>query len=95
MISDANREKIDLWIAGAPELRRVESTETHRGWESVASEDGETVFEELDSGADEPLLELMAAWCERQTNKGAARPPVKTSGADETKRWVAVGKGRG
>jgi hypothetical protein len=46
MISDANREKIGLWIAGAPELRRVESTETHRGWESAASEDGETVYEE-------------------------------------------------
>lgn len=30
MITDANRQKIDLWIVGAPELRRIECTETRR-----------------------------------------------------------------
>jgi hypothetical protein len=96
MIDESKREKIDRWIAGAPDFRVVESNPTHDGWESVAREDGEIVYEELDLGSDEPLLNLMAAWCERQTKKVEPRPPVKTSGtdADDTRRWAAVAKDR-
>jgi hypothetical protein len=94
MIDESNRAKIDRWIAGAPDFRIVESNPTHHGWESVAREDGEIVYEELDVDTEEPLLDLMAAWCERQT-KVEPRPPVKTSAADETRRLRAVGKDRG
>jgi hypothetical protein len=94
MISDSNREKIDGWIAGAPDLRRVESTQIHCGWESIATEDGEHVYEEVDIDTDEPILNLLAAWCERQTKKLEPRPPVKTSGADDTRRITAMGKDR-
>jgi hypothetical protein len=93
MIDESNRAKIDRWIAGAPDFRIVESNPTHHGWESVAREDGEIVYEELDVGTEEPLLDLMAAWCERQT-KIEPRPPVKTSPADETRRLRAVSKDR-
>jgi hypothetical protein len=92
MIDESNREKIDRWIAGAPEFRVVESNRTHHGWKSVAREDGEIMYEELDLATDEPLLSSMAAWCERQTNQVEPRPPVKTSGtdADDTRRWAAA-----
>ena len=94
MLSDQNRVRIDAWIADSPEFRRVESEPlANDAWETKAIEDGQVVFEEVDVETDAPVLNLLAAWCERHT-KVAPKPPVKTTGADDTRRWRAVAKDR-
>jgi hypothetical protein len=59
----------------------VETTRNGGRWETQALEDGDVMYEETDFGADEPELNLLAAWCERQAKRVEPRPPVKTSGA--------------
>jgi hypothetical protein len=79
--SDETRAKIDLWIAIAPDTRLVETVPTCNGWTTQALEDGEVRYEETELGVEEPELQLLASWCERQVKKVEARPPVRTSGA--------------
>jgi len=74
--SEEDRAKIDQWVAEAPETRVVETTRNGSRWTTQAIEDGDILYEETDFG-DEPLLDLIAAWCVRQTKKPEARPPVK------------------
>ncbi len=83
--------KIDNWVDEAPEFRKVESEPlANDAWESRAIEDGQIVFEEVDIDTDQPVLNLLAAWCAQHT-KVEPRPPVKTSGqADETVRIQAM-----
>jgi hypothetical protein len=78
--TDANRTKIDLWVAIAPDTRVVETIRTGDRWTTQALEDGEIRYEETESGADEPELNQLAGWCEGQARKVEPRPPVKTSG---------------
>ena len=80
MPTDETRAKIDLWIAVSPDTRLVETTRNGDRWTTQALEDGEMRYEETELGADEPELELLAGWCERQAKKVDPRPPVKTSG---------------
>lgn len=80
MPTDANRQRIDQWIAVAPDTRTVETTREGGRSTTQALEDGEVRYEETDFTDDEPELNLLAAWCERQ-GKSVARPPVKTNGA--------------
>lgn len=80
MPTDENRAKIDTWVAAAPDTRVVETTHAGTRWTSRALEDGEVRYEETEVGRDEPELNLLAGWCERQVKKVDARPPVKTSG---------------
>jgi hypothetical protein len=79
--TDENRTKIDLWVAVAPDTRVVETTRAGDSWTTQALEDGEIRYEETESGADEPELNQLAGWCERQAKKVEPRPPVKTSAA--------------
>ncbi len=78
MPSDETRAKIDLWIAIAPDTRVVETTHTGDRWTTQALEDGQIRYEETELGRDEPELDLLGGWCERQAKKLAARPPVQT-----------------
>jgi len=78
--TDENRAKIDEWVAAASDSRVVETTRQGDRWTTQALEDGEVRYEETDFGGDEPLLDLLAAWCARQTRKVEPRPPAKTSG---------------
>jgi hypothetical protein len=75
-----NRARIDSWIAVAPDTRVVETTLTGNLWTAQALEDGEVRYEETEIGTEEPELEQLAHWCERQRAKLDPRPPVKTSG---------------
>ena len=79
MASDETRAKIDRWIAIAPDTRVVETTRTAGRQTTQALEDGEVRYEETEFGSDEPELELLAGWCERQAKKAEPRPPVKAS----------------
>jgi len=72
--------KIDRWIEVAPDTRLIETTPTGNGWTAQALEDGEVRYEETEFGGDEPELNLLAGWCERQAKKVDPRPPVKTIG---------------
>jgi len=81
MPTDENRAKVDQWIAVAPDNRVVETRRNRDRWETQALEDGDVVYEETDFGTDEPELNLLAAWCERQGKRAEPRPPVKTTGA--------------
>ncbi len=45
-----------------------------------ALEDGEVRYEETEFCGDEPELNLLARWCERQAKTIEPRPPAKTSG---------------
>jgi hypothetical protein len=58
----------------------VETTQNGNRWTTQALEDGEVRYEETDFGSDEPELNLLDAWCARQSKKVEPRPPVKTSG---------------
>ena len=78
--TDETRTKIDLWIAVAPENRIVETAHAGERWTTQALEDGEVRFEEIEFGSDDPELNLLASWCEREAKKVEPRPPVKTSG---------------
>jgi hypothetical protein len=78
--TDENRMKIDLWVAISPDTRVVETTHAGERWTTQALEDGEIRYEEIEFGADEPELNQLAGWCERQAKKVEPRPPVKTSG---------------
>lgn len=78
--TDDTRTKIDIWIAAAPDTRIVETKQTSDRWTTQALEDGEVRYEETEFGADEPELNLLARWCERQATKVGPRPPVKTVG---------------
>ena len=80
MPTDENRARIDAWVAEAPDNRVVETTQHGERWETQALEDGEVRYEETDLGVGEPELNLLAAWCERQSSRIEPRPPVKTSG---------------
>ena len=80
MPTDENRARIDLWVAVAPDTRIVETTQAGHRWTTQALEDGEVRFEEIEFGADEPELTLLAQWCEKQATRVEPRPPVKTSG---------------
>lgn len=79
--NDANKAKIDAWIALAPDTRVVETEQHGDRWTTQALEDGEVRYEETDFGVDEPELNLLAAWCARQSAKIEPRPPAKTTGA--------------
>jgi hypothetical protein len=78
--SAENRAKIDAWVGAAPDNRVVETVQRGDRWTTQALEDGEVRYEETEFGLDEPELNLLTAWCDRQM-KAAPRPPVKTSGA--------------
>ena len=78
MPSAEDRNRIDNWVALAPDTRIVESTQAGDRWTTQALEDGEIRYEETEFGSDEPELSLLAAWCERQC-KVPVRPPVKAS----------------
>ncbi len=78
MPSDIDCAKIDRWIAAAADNRLVETTRRGDFWHTQALEDGDVVYEETELGNDEPMMELLAAWCERRI-KVELRPPVKTS----------------
>jgi hypothetical protein len=78
--SDENRAKIDRWIAAPPDSRVVETTHSGDRWTTRALEDGHVRYEETDFGGDEPELNLIAQWCQRQAKQAEPRPPVKTSG---------------
>jgi hypothetical protein len=80
MPTDENRTKIDRWVAVAPDTRVVETTQLGDRWTTQALEDGEIRYQETEFGAEEPELNQLAAWCERQAKKVEPRPPVKTSG---------------
>jgi hypothetical protein len=57
---------IESWIDEAPELRRVETEPlANDAWETKAIQDGDVVYEEVEVNTDEPVLRLLAAWCER------------------------------
>jgi hypothetical protein len=79
--NDQNRARIDAWVAEAPDNRIVETTQLADRWVTQALEDGEVRYEETDFNVDEPELNLLAAWCARQSKQVEPRPPVKTSGA--------------
>ena len=94
MLHSSTRAKIDNWINEAPEFRRVESEPlANDAWETKALEDGQVVYEEVDLDTDEPVLYLLAQWCEQHT-KLEPRPPVKTTGADDTPRLRVGAKDR-
>jgi len=76
--TDENRTKIDLWIAAAPDTR-VETTLARDRCTTQALEDGEVRYEETEFGTDEPELNLLARWCEREAKKIDARPLAKAS----------------
>ncbi len=80
MATDETRAKIDAWVSAAPDSRVVETTREGDRWTTQALEDGEVRYEETDIGGDEPTLELLAAWCQRQGLGAAPRPPAKTTG---------------
>ncbi len=82
MLHPSTKASIDRWVNESPEFRRVETEPlANDAWESKAIEDGAVLFEEVDLETDEPVLRLLAAWCERQP-KLEPRPLVKTTGAD-------------
>jgi hypothetical protein len=62
------------------DTRVVETTQAGDRWTTQALEDGEVRYEEIEFGGDEPELNLLARWCERQAKIVEPRPPVKTSG---------------
>ncbi|MET0790223.1 MAG: hypothetical protein ABW061_01765 [Polyangiaceae bacterium] len=77
MLHPSTKAAIDRWINDAPEFRRVESQPlSNDAWETKAVEDGAVLFEEVDLDTDEPVLRLLAAWCDQQS-KIQPRPPVK------------------
>jgi hypothetical protein len=78
--TDENRTKIDRWVALAPDTRVVETTRSGGCCTTQALEDGEIRYEETEFGTDQPELNQLARWCERQTKQVEPRPPVKTSG---------------
>jgi hypothetical protein len=78
--TDESRARIDSWIAIAPDTRVVETTQAGERWKTQALEDGEVPYEGTEFGGDEPELNLLALWCERQANIVQPRPPAKTSG---------------
>lgn len=81
MLHPSVKVQIEKWIGEAPDSRRVESEAlAFDVWESKALEGGQVVYEEVDLDTDEPILHLLAAWCERQTEHGA-KPLAKTTGA--------------
>ena len=77
--TDENRARIDAWVALSPDTRVIETEQHGDRWTTQALEDGEVRYEETEL-REQPELNLLARWCERQT-KVEPRPPVKTSGA--------------
>lgn len=84
MPTDENRKRIDDWVAAAPDSRVVETTRAGDRWTTQALEDGEVRYEETDFG-EEPELDLLARWCERQ-GRVEPKPPVKTAPGDDLQR---------
>ena len=83
MLHPSTKAKIDRWINEAPEFRRVESEPlANDAWESKAIEDGAVVFEEVDLETDEPVLRLLAAWCDKQP-KLEPRPLAKAGSSSD------------
>lgn len=93
MLHPSVKAKIDNWINESPEFRRVETTPlASDAWESKAIEDGAVLYEEVDVETDEPILRLLAEWCERQPRLEPrplakagpyADADVKRTGSDE------------
>jgi len=78
------KASIDRWVNESPEFRRVESEPlANDAWETKAIEDGAVVFEEVELDTDEPLMRLLAAWCDRQP-KLEPRPLAKAGGVVDT-----------
>lgn len=75
MPSDRNRTSIYEWVAVAPDSRVIETARHGDCWTTQALEDGEVRYEETEFGREEPELNLIARWCERQVND------VRTSGS--------------
>lgn len=83
MLHPSIKAKIDRWLSEAPAARRIESAPLANDvWETKALEDGQVLYEEVDLDTDAPVLNLLAAWCERQ-ERTAPRPPVKAMAAIE------------
>lgn len=82
--TDENRTRIDAWVAFAPDNRLVETTRSGDCWTTQALEDGEVRYEEAEF-REEPELNLLARWCERQGKRAEPRPPVKASGVHALK----------
>ena len=91
--TDENPALIDAWVALAPDNRVIETTQQGARWTTQALEDGEVRYEETELG-DEPELNLLARWCDRQA-KSEPKPPVKTSGPNDETVRLRVISGRG
>jgi hypothetical protein len=86
VLHPSTKASIDRWVNESPEFRRVEITPlANDAWESRAIEDGAVLFEEVDVDTDEPVLRLLAAWCDRQP-KLEPRPLVKAGAIAEAAR---------